>query len=489
MIEGGRLMKRQLLVCCVAAVVAASAFAAKPGGGTTRQLTYAGLPTITYVSDSDGRLANVSIAGKEAVSFDWSEQPYAVSVGFFGRWSINTSVLADGSATQQVLDAKGIERGTGTVLPHGRALGHQPMLLDALAADLGLARDWGAGQISTSPSDVELHTNGKTIIIKYRNVSPGVRVGESDGKALLWDLDLPIDATGRLEQVLPSRLIVTSLGTAHLAADSPVVGSVDGIWTNDPTGESVTFRKQLDSASSRADVRATSTTVHAEMRWICGMTEYWYLGWDGTSMYWENYYVPYYCDTNGGGSPPSPPDDGSGGTPPPPPPTDPEITQLQNQYATCPPTPAVNEFTTSATYTNPGHFTFDELRDSNYNHAIITPALSNGLETTRTNYGSAITVNAGYRSPTTNATTFGSATCGDHIRGTAADLNIRNATGSHDCAIWNALADAGHAAGAYVETWAELVRRGTPDHVHLDFGQPANDPSVYGRCNPTEVAP
>lgn len=98
-------MKKQFFFSGLAAMVAAAAFAAKPGGAV-RQLTYVGLPTITYVSNSDGRLTNVSIAGKEAVSYDWSAEPYAVPVRFFGRWSIDTSVLPDGSATQQVLDAR-----------------------------------------------------------------------------------------------------------------------------------------------------------------------------------------------------------------------------------------------------------------------------------------------------------------------------------------------------------------------------------------------
>jgi len=269
---------------------------------------------------------------------------------------------------------------------------------------------------------------------------------------------------------------------------------MDGIWTNDPTGDRVAFKKQLDTApAASGDVvrAAMTTTVHADMMWTCGETEHWYCGSSGGSGYCETYYTPTYCDSNGGGGGYVPPG-GNGGGPPggtPPPPADPEVVGLQNQYSNCPPTPAVSEFIDSSGYTNPGHFTFDELRDSNYSHAIVTPALSGGLEATRTNYGSAITVTAGYRSPNTNAATPGSAACGDHTRGTAADLSIRNSTGAHDCSVWNALATAGHLAGAWVEPWSELVTRGTPDHVHLDFGKTANQPADYGTCNPAEVAP
>jgi hypothetical protein len=296
-------MKKQLWRCCVVAMVATGAFAAKPEGGT-RQLTYVGLPTIAYVSDSGGRLTNVSIAEKEAVSYDWSAEPYAVPVRFFGRWSISTSVLPDGSATQQVLDARGVARASATVLPNGRSLNRKNMLLDALAADLGLVDGWEAGENDTSPSDVQLVAHGKTISIKYRNVSPGVRVAESGGKALLWDLDLPLGVTGRLGQVLPSRLVVTASGTSHLAADSPIVGAFDGIRTNDPTGDRVAFRKQLDTSSNAGVVNAASTTVHAELAWICGMYEHWYCYWDGVNAGCTTYYEPQYCQGGGGGGPP-----------------------------------------------------------------------------------------------------------------------------------------------------------------------------------------
>ena len=138
------------------------------------------------------------------------------------------------------------------------------MLLDAVAADLGLAAGWEAGEVDT-PSEVQLHANGRTISIKYRNVGPGVRVGESEGKALLWELDLPLGVTGRLAQILPSRLVVTAAGTSHLAADSPIVGVVDGILTIDPTGDRVAFRKQVETSSTAGVASAATPTVHANM--------------------------------------------------------------------------------------------------------------------------------------------------------------------------------------------------------------------------------
>jgi hypothetical protein len=260
------------------------------------------------------------MGGKQIVSYDWSEEPYAIPVRFFNRWSINTSVMPDDSGTQQVIDPSGTQRGAAVVPPHARLLGRPTVLLDTLAADLGLAPGWEDGQVVTSANDVQLQANGKTINIKFHSVGQGIRVGESDGKAILWDLDLPLGLKGLLGQIVPSRLIVTSTGSVHLAADSRTIGAFDGLWTNDPAGGRITLRKQLDTSAAQATskvashvtmtdaaaadtdgIPATSADVHAEMRWICGMSEYWYMVWDGTSMYWENYYVPTYCDDSGGG--------------------------------------------------------------------------------------------------------------------------------------------------------------------------------------------
>jgi hypothetical protein len=41
----------------------------KLGHATT---AYAGLPTITYVTDSDGQVTEVTVAGKRIISYDWT---------------------------------------------------------------------------------------------------------------------------------------------------------------------------------------------------------------------------------------------------------------------------------------------------------------------------------------------------------------------------------------------------------------------------------
>ena len=68
-------MKKQIVTGFLTLLIAASALAAKPGGTSTRELTYAGLPAITYVSNSDGSLAEVKVGGKQIVSYDWTTAP------------------------------------------------------------------------------------------------------------------------------------------------------------------------------------------------------------------------------------------------------------------------------------------------------------------------------------------------------------------------------------------------------------------------------
>jgi hypothetical protein len=257
------------------------------------------------------------MGAKQIVSYDWAEEPYSVPVRFFNRWSFNTSVMPDGSGTQQVVDLAQKQGGSGVILAHARQLGRPTMLLDALAADLALAPGWEAGQDVISANEVRLRANGKTMNIKFHSVGQGVRVGESEGKAILWDLDLPLGLKGLLGQIVPSRLIVTSTGTVQLAAYDRVIGAIDGIWTSDAGGNSATFRKQLDTSGAhamshgrRTDAATTDedwmpsvntdTEVHAEMMWLCGMSQYWYSWTDGINWFYETRYQPTYCASGDG---------------------------------------------------------------------------------------------------------------------------------------------------------------------------------------------
>lgn len=463
-------MKKRVLMGCLGVLLAATVFAAKPGRAVTRQLTCSGLPTITYVSDDSGRVTEVSMAGKPIISYDWAMAPYAVPMRFFNRWTVITSVLPDGSASQQVIDSHGAQRASGTVLAHGRQFPHPAVVLDAFATDLGLSGEWQQGMETTSSGEVRLPANGKTVSLRYRSTGEGVRVAEADGMPVLWDIDLPLGADGRLGQLVPSRLIVTSTGAVQLAADIPFIDGIESIWTNDASGSHVSFQ----TPRAEATVHGAGLGPHAEMMVVCGYTEF-DSCWDyaGGSVCNADVYL-YYCDNGGGGTTP-PPDDGSGsGTPPP------ETAQEQQRdlYVDqpCSPVPDVSQFLDSSGYNASGlenYFSFDAFKFGTAKFVLVDQALVRGLSVMQSELDtmslpglSGYADGTGYRTPGSDANT----PCGDHVYGTAVDLNVHNSSGIHDCKIWNALAGAANAAGGWVEPASMIAPGGgVPNHFHVAF--------------------
>ncbi len=107
------------------------------------------------------------------------------------------------------------------------------------------------------------------------------------------------------------------------------------------------------------------------------------------------------------------------------------------------PTPACSDFTQQS---GSQYFTFSELTGGGYTWAILRNALFTGLDATRTNYGQALTINSGYRSPSHNASIGGSATS-RHMFGEAADVDNPN----NDLATWRQICHAGRGANGYIE--------------------------------------
>jgi hypothetical protein len=231
---------------------------------------------------------------------------------FFNRWTVITSVLPDGSASQQIMDSHGAQHAPRTVLPHGRQFPRPAVVLDAFAAELGLSGEWQQGMETTPSGEVRLPANGNIVTIRYHATGEGVRVAESDGKPVLWDIDLPLGVSGRLGQLVPSRLIVTSTGAVQLAADIPFVDGIESIWTNDASATHVSFR------TPRADATAHGAGLrpHAEMMVVCGYTEF-DSCWDvsGGAAVCDAHVYFSYCDVGGGSGYTPPPGDGSGGGP------------------------------------------------------------------------------------------------------------------------------------------------------------------------------
>jgi hypothetical protein len=461
-----------MLIVCVASV----AVAADHGPA---HLNQPGLAAISYQFDSIGRLAAVTADGKMIVRYDWTAGDFPL-VRFADQWSIATTLLDAATIHQETFNFKGesVREATASLL--GRRYARVPVVLDAVAADLGLPDSWRDDFRFTGPNDAVIGRGPGQAGIRLVPVSPAARVGYVDGSPAFWDLDLPVDFGGRMAGVLPTRLVVTRDGSAQLSAPQPLYDALQSIWVNrradgivDTSARFVTDRRDRDR-------------VQADMYWVCGYSERWYCTSDGSSGYCENYYEPNYCWSNdgGGGGGYDPGGDPGGGGGPYVDPLTQEKTNLKNEYqTTCGYTPDDSVFSNASTY-NPGplpDYSFAQLKSPNNSWAIIAPELQQGLAD-MINYmdNQTPTLTDAYRTPSERPA--GSAGCGGHTQGTAVDLSIRNASGNFDCQMWDLMAAAANASGGWVEPWADTVAGGTP-HLHVDWGRTPNTPQEYGQCS------
>jgi hypothetical protein len=450
------------------------------------ELSDRGLPVVIYHFDSNQRLAAVRVDGRIVVALDWTSGGEVPVIRFDERWQFRAE-HADGDAARQVvLDTAGTVLRSTLLSPGAAATSKRPVL-DGVADDLAFASDWrDSAKLGEDGGEISRTRDGRSLRYKIFRHRDGARIARTlevrtnDQRVLFWDLDLPIDVPAWARHAVPTRLIAGAGGSVQLAVESPVPGGIESAWVRRAaSGE--------PAANLRFLVPTERTRVKSSMLWVCGYSERWYCSSSGSSGYCETYWEPNYCwsnDGGGGGGYEDPDPPAGGGTPY----VDPEVKALQDQYRAHNCTvPDASSFIQEPQYTNPGNFGWDEMRDPSSNWAILTDSLRNGIQATRTGYGSALSISRAYQTPDNNAGVSGAAQCSAHVFGTAADVQIRNASGAHDCSMWDAIAAAGNAAGAFVESWEELVRRGTPNHVHLDFGRPANTQAQYGTCNPAEL--
>lgn len=451
------------------------------------ELSDRGLPVVIYHFDTKQRLTAVRVDGRIVVALGWTSGAEVPVIRFDDRWQFRAERADQGGARQIVLDAAAIELRSTLLSPGAAGTAKRP-ILDGVADELRLPSDWrDSARIGEEGAEITRTRDGQPLrykVIKHRD---GVRIARTpevrtnDQRVLFWDLDLPIDVPAWAKHAVPTRLIVGAGGSVQMAVESPVAGGVESAWvTRTAKGER--------AASLRFLAPAERTRIKSSMMWVCGYSERWYCTSSGGSGYCETYWEASYCwsnaDSGGGSTPSDDPPTGGGGTPY----VDPEVKALQDQYVASGCTkPDASSFIQESQYANPGNFSWAELSDSSSNWAIITDALRNGIQATRDGYGSALGISRAYSAPNNNAGTAGAAQCSAHVFGTAADVQIRNGSGAHDCTMWDAIAAAGNAAGAWVESWDELVRRRTPNHVHLDFGRAANTQAEYGSCDPAEL--
>lgn len=159
------------------------------------------------------------------------------------------------------------------------------------------------------------------------------------------------------------------------------------------------------------------------------------------------------------------------------------IDNVRDQYAQygCE-TPEFDLFVTRAMYdgAEPAtNFPFSTLAGGNV-VAIISDELRFGLdEMVNRLDGRVPVVTRTFQTPSQNAQQSGSASCGAHTYGRAADLSIRDPLNGDQlsCTMWNMYVEA---SDHWVEPWQMMIDRGSVPHFHVDFSRPKNDP---GTCS------
>lgn len=461
---------------------------------TVRQFSHEGLPSLAIFFDSRSRPVEIQVNGRAILEYSYNAHG-ARELRTEGGWRLAVTGRRTGRLTQTLHYPDG---GVARYTSHkevGDVVTIQPVLLNAVRNELGLAEDW--------PRDVVVKTRNRTrtvidrgghVIATIAPTNEYLSVGVDErGEPLMWEVALAeAMPEGTLVQGLPSRLVVGRDGSWEVALFAPVRHAFYSMGMHvDGEGHPDRFM-MLAHVDDPLQTKGLSTDSLEICGWgdmmVCGPNPY---GGDGTyNEYCTVRSVPIYCygEGSGGGSWDAPDPEleeppGGGGAP--------QIQELVNMYSEIDcrehglTNPGAADFVNASTYSDPGYFPFGEMRDDSYNWAVLTDALLSGLMATRNQYGSAMNVTSGYRAPTSRPT--GSANCSGHFFGTAADISMRNASGQRDCAIWDALAAAGHAAGAWVEPWEELVERDTANHVHLQWGREPN--SDYGTCVPSQVQP
>jgi len=123
------------------------------------------------------------------------------------------------------------------------------------------------------------------------------------------------------------------------------------------------------------------------------------------------------------------------------------------------------------------NYTFQQLAGGNV-YAILSEELKFGLDQFVNVLDRVPVVSSAYRTPSTNSSLVGSATCSSHTYGRAADFSIRDPFANDDfsCTMWNELNAAAQLLNYFVEDWDDVIAGGGVPHFHVDFTRQWNNP-------------
>ena len=435
-----------------------------------RTITFPGLPAVTY-DVIQSHLSAVRIDGRLILIVVTAPDGAVQSMEAPGRWSWRFAT-GGGNIHHRFAVTGGHGQYDGDVPMDTQQLGSElPVFLDTVRDELGLPEVWQGMTVvrSVGADGYDVIDSGtRSTIVRLRQSADDVRVGlSSSGAPLFYDLRLPVSVPDAQAGAVPTRLIVSHTGRMQLALAAPRHNAITSVmWSADPRVRGVTYNHFV------LEMPAGTGRVHSLMMWQCGA---YYSCYDDPNTGYTCWWQDQYCDStqprhsqppyDGGGGP------GGGGTPPPQTPQDAQRDLYVSQP--CSPVPFASDFLDSSGYGGSGlqnYFSFADFKSPSKDYVLVDSALVTGLAAmsqTVTIPGLSDPGNgAGYRIPGANSAT----PCGDHIYGTAVDLNVHNSNGAHDCHIWNALAAAGNAAGGWVEPASMIAPNGgVPNHFHIAF--------------------
>ncbi|GCE30934.1 hypothetical protein KDA_64180 [Dictyobacter alpinus] len=143
--------------------------------------------------------------------------------------------------------------------------------------------------------------------------------------------------------------------------------------------------------------------------------------------------------------------------------TDASLTASYAQYNdTCYNTPVwfIPNDSNDGAYNVATNFQLSEFTHSlTVTHVVVDPIMVQHMQNIRSDWGSALSINSGYRDPAHNASIDGSATCSSHTFGQAVDIAVSSYS------MWTSLKSFATQEGAsYIEPWQPDV-----PHLHADW--------------------
>ncbi len=224
-----------------------------------------GLPTLTHVSDFEGRTTTVLADGKAIAQLEYTQDGYFTAITLPGRFAWKTSKPnASRRVRQTVEDTSGQVVRNAVVSTHFTIDGiRHDASYEAAGKELGV--DLDAVTYEDSPTGLTTARDAQGRVAFYVVGAPGFDVGFSPaGKPLFYDIplsveggeiapggDLVISETWEGQRgTYPDHLVLTARGSVGLYAHESANGAIDAVWMN-PGGRVHTRTSEVEQVASQ----------------------------------------------------------------------------------------------------------------------------------------------------------------------------------------------------------------------------------------------